>query len=79
MTPDAVGVVGVIVPEDFLVGRPEILKAVLQPLRELVARGDILGDGFPAVASWDFISILEDFRRWHQGPCVVHVGQREGG
>jgi hypothetical protein len=79
VSPNAVGVVRVVVPEEFFIGRTEVLKAVVQSLREIVALGDIPGERFPSVAFREFVVVLEDFRRRYRGTCVVHIGQRELG
>jgi hypothetical protein len=75
MAADVVGVVCVVVPEEFFVGWAEVLEAVFESLRELIAFRDVPGECFPAVTGWEFIVVLEYFPRWHPSTCVVHIGQ----
>ena len=75
VSPDAVDVVRVVLPEYLFVGGVEVLKAVLQPLRELVTR-DILGECFTSVSFKKFVIVLEDFRRRHGATCIVCIRQR---
>ena len=73
VSPNAVGVVRVVVPEDLFIDRAEILETVFQFLRELVALGDIPGERFSSVAFREFVVVLEDFRRRHRNTCIVHI------
>lgn len=73
VSPNAVGVIRVVVPGDLFIGWAEVLETVFQSLRELVALGDILGERFPSVAFREFVVVLEDFRRRYRSTCVVHI------